>query len=107
VEGHELEVLQGAEETVRRNRPALIVEIEERHHPGRSWEIIDYVKRWGYEVRYFKDGNLMPAESIDFAAMQKPERLKPAKGLAQRDYINNFVFVPLPDIAPSFGGRPM
>ncbi len=34
VEGHELAVLRGAPETLARNRPAIVVEAEERHHRG-------------------------------------------------------------------------
>lgn len=34
VEGHELAVLRGAAETLARNRPAIVVEAEERHHRG-------------------------------------------------------------------------
>jgi FkbM family methyltransferase len=36
VEGHELAVLRGATETLRRSRPAILVEAEERHHPHAS-----------------------------------------------------------------------
>jgi len=34
VEGHELAVLEGGRERLRRDRPRLLIEIEERHHPG-------------------------------------------------------------------------
>lgn len=35
VEGHELAVLRGAADTLARNRPTVLVEAEEHHHPKR------------------------------------------------------------------------
>ena len=35
VEGHELDVLRGAEVTLRRDQPNLLIEIENRHAPTR------------------------------------------------------------------------
>jgi hypothetical protein len=35
VEGHELAVLRGAADTFARNRPTVLVEAEEHHHPKR------------------------------------------------------------------------
>jgi FkbM family methyltransferase len=34
VEGHEEAVIEGAQETIKRNRPAFIIESENRHNPG-------------------------------------------------------------------------
>ena len=41
VEGHELAVLHGAADTLTRNRPAVVVEAEERHHPNAVAEITE------------------------------------------------------------------
>jgi FkbM family methyltransferase len=43
VEGHEMSVLKGAAQTLKKNSPLLIIEIEDRHHPGKSQEIFDYL----------------------------------------------------------------
>src|SRR5689334_24032172 len=43
VEGAELEVLRGAEETLRRCRPVLLVEIEQRHHHEPVAEVFDRI----------------------------------------------------------------
>ena len=96
VEGHELAVLQGAEQTIRRCRPALIVEIEERHHPGRSGEIIQYILSLGYAGLFLRDDDLVGIEQFDFATMQNEKNAKRPFAQGSDSYINNFIFVPQP-----------
>ncbi|HUZ11388.1 MAG TPA: FkbM family methyltransferase [Caulobacteraceae bacterium] len=48
VEGHEEAVLQGARETIGRNRPALMIEIEERHNRGAIERVFDHFRSDGY-----------------------------------------------------------
>lgn len=45
VEGHELEVLRGAEQTIRRWRPHLIIEVKDEH----LIELRALVSRWGFK----------------------------------------------------------
>lgn len=96
VEGHELAVLRGAEQTIRRCRPVLVVEIEERHHPGKSWEIIRYILGLGYSGLFLRGGLLVDIEQFDFATMQDEKNAKRPFAERSVDYINNFVFVPNP-----------
>lgn len=54
VEGHEMKVLKGAENTLKKMRPTLFVEIEERHHPNlKVSEVLEYVNNMGYQSFYF------------------------------------------------------
>lgn len=48
VEGHELAVLRGAERTLMRDRPVVLVEVEERHRPGARESVIAWLKARGY-----------------------------------------------------------
>ena len=49
VEGHELQVLQGARALLRQNKPNLLVEIEARHRDPRDVEpVLDYLRAMGY-----------------------------------------------------------
>jgi FkbM family methyltransferase len=61
VEGHEDAVLRGAARTLEVSRPALFLELEDRHNPG----ITDRVPRWlsafGYQQYYLLNGRLTPA----------------------------------------------
>lgn len=95
VEGHEMAVLRGAEETLRAQHPALIVEIEERHHPGSSEEIIAWTCALGYECAYYdaRRGRILPYRVGTIASLQQlgTPSLQESK---ETDYINNFLFFP-------------
>jgi FkbM family methyltransferase len=96
VEGHEFAMLRGAEQTIRQCRPVLVVEIEERHHPGRSWDIIHYILGIGYAGSFLRDNCLVGIEQFDFGAMQNENSAKKPFAGRSGEYINNFVFVPHP-----------
>ena len=93
VEGHEEEVLRGAVETIKASRPALLVEIEERHHPGKSAALMQWIESMGYRAYYHDGHGLASADAHDFAAWQLPAAAKDAFGKAQSGYINNFLFL--------------
>ena len=87
VEGHEELVLHGAEGILERDRPNLMIEIEERHNPGAIERTAAWFERRGYRGQYF-DGAEM--RSIDqFRTCRSCSR-----GNAGLPYINNFFFVP-------------
>lgn len=50
VEGHELAVLRGAEETLRRCRPLLLFEADDRYRPGTVAMCQDWLARRGYRM---------------------------------------------------------
>lgn len=90
VEGHELEVIEGATETITRCRPTLMIEIEQRHHPHRPLaEIFDRILSMGYAGQFHSDGRFHPLESFELPRMQDGDPLS-------RSYINNFFFLPRP-----------
>jgi FkbM family methyltransferase len=95
VEGHEEAALRGGEALLRRDRPVLLVEIEERHHAGSSDRIIAWLEGLGYETFYLdRPRHLAALAGRSVAALQastgwtaRPGQTKPD------DYVNNFVFV--------------
>ncbi len=87
VEGFELQVLEGAEKTIRRDRPVMIVEIEEKHMKRPLEEAISTVESYGYAAFALLDNVLTPFGRID---MDRHHR-HPAR---HADYINNFIFLP-------------
>ncbi|ORV83016.1 methyltransferase [Mycobacterium interjectum] len=96
VEGHELAVLRGAADTIARNRPAVLVEAEERHHRGAVAAITELLTGLGYQG-YFDDGDgRRPVEEFDAATHQDPANIGGREDgwAAQGVYVNNFVFVP-------------
>jgi FkbM family methyltransferase len=94
VEGHELAVLRGAADTLKRNRPALFIEAEERHHPHAVAVITEFLAGLGYTGYFEVDGVRRAVEEFDVAEYQIPANID---GWAtHRTYVNNFVFLPTP-----------
>jgi len=91
VEGHELSVLRGAEQTLERNRPTLLVEIEERHlASGSIGEVFAYVEALGYQGQYLLDRSWHPLEAFSVERLQ----LARLQGDETAPYVNNFLFRP-------------
>ena len=88
VEGHELDVLKGATQTLGRERPVLLVEIEQRHLQMPMAEVFAYVLEQSYNGFFFFSGKLTPLS--DFV----PEIHQDVGDLHSPDYINNFIFLP-------------
>lgn len=90
VEGNELAVLKGGEETLKKLHPDLVIEIEQRHHPDMPiTEIIQYILDLGYRGAYFDPAakKLKLIESLDNFVYQDTTVMHSAS------YINNFVFL--------------
>ncbi|MGV7972645.1 methyltransferase [Mycobacterium kansasii] len=96
VEGHELAVLRGAVDTLRRNRPAILVEAEERHRPGAVAEITTLLTGLGYTGYFELDDVRRRVEEFDPTQHQNPANIGGRENLwaAHGVYVNNFVFVP-------------
>ena len=96
VEGHELAVLRGAVDTLSRNRPTLLVEAEERHHPRAVAEVTEFLATLGYAGYFMIDGRRQPIETFNPAEHQNSANIASWKdGWAVHGvYINNFVFLP-------------
>jgi len=78
VEGHEKNVLQGGIETVKNNKPVLLVEIEERHTKTPITEIITFINSIGYKAFISKENDLIEIDKV--------------RDLTKE---NNFFFLPL------------
>lgn len=87
VEGHELAVLEGARETLARDKPVMIVEMEEAHAKRPIEELTSAVEAYGYDAFAMKNGILTRFWNID---MEKHHR----HAKKRDDYIFNFVFLP-------------
>jgi FkbM family methyltransferase len=90
VEGAELEVLEGAAGILTRDRPAVLVEAEERHLPGATRRIFDHFDALDYRGEFLLDGRRRPVADFDAATMQDPARIADRRAA----YVNNFLFLP-------------
>jgi FkbM family methyltransferase len=92
VEGHELAVFKGAEATLRRDRPYLLFECEQRHLSSHTTrDVFAFLERLGYDGYLVYDRGFLPIREFDPAVHQKQDG---ARFWAAEDYFNNFLFVP-------------
>ena len=96
VEGHELAVLHGAADTLARNRPVVLVEAEERHHPNAVAEITELLTGLGYAGYFYLGDARRPVAEFDPDQHQNPANMGGREDgwAAHGVYVNNFVFVP-------------
>lgn len=92
-EGFEEQVMRGAEATMRRCRPVLTVEIEERHKPGSTRDVPAYLATLGYEAWYQLNGAWHPANTFDAGTFQVASP-SPAEFGGSDPYIFIFLFAP-------------
>ena len=90
VEGHELEVLRGAVQNLQRERPVILVEIEQRHLGGPIIDVFKYIQGCGYEGFFFLQGKMRPISEFSFSVHQMPF----LADVNNPDYVNNFFFLP-------------
>ncbi|MFT3911842.1 MAG: FkbM family methyltransferase [Ferruginibacter sp.] len=100
VEGHELSVLHGARETIRKNLPTLLIEIEDRHKPNAVRDVPAFLKEFGYFSFFIADGKLKPMEEFVPSIHQDSNNIGSYLDGYKRKgvYINNFIFVPKADL---------
>jgi FkbM family methyltransferase len=91
VEGHELEVLEGGNELLSKHKPALLIEVEERHIGREKMEaIFGMLSHFRYKGFFFYKGVQQPLANFDSSIHQSLADLKRSRNL----YCNNFVFEP-------------
>ena len=78
VEGHEIQVINGAKNLIKKFKPNLMIEIEERHSKNNLDETISYICSFGYQVFCLRNKKLVLLNNID-----------------NYTQFNNFVFRPL------------
>lgn len=89
VEGHEYSVIEGAEATISSSKPALLVEIEQRHIGRPINEVFDKILSMGYHGFFMGLYGLTSLDNFNISLHQSMEKFS----LKKRDYINNFLFL--------------
>ena len=92
VEGHEEAVLRGGIDMIARERPNLLIEVEERHSPQSLTRIRALLERLAYSGYYLDASAIVGIDSFD------QKRDQPMSNMSEMSktgrYINNFMFVP-------------
>tara|TARA_B110001450_G_C17620857_1_gene481160 strand:- start:515 stop:1270 length:756 start_codon:yes stop_codon:yes gene_type:complete len=78
VEGHETEVIKGSENTIKINKPILLVEIEEQYTHKKVLTTINYIKSLGYNCFFYQNNEL-----------------KNTNDLNDLNLFNNYIFKPI------------
>ena len=89
VEGHEYSVIYGAAETLTSERPALLVEIEQRHFDRPMSEVFERILEFGYQGFFLRAGKLLMLDNFDIARDQSMDSFN----LSKECYVNNFLFL--------------
>jgi FkbM family methyltransferase len=89
VEGHEKSVLLGAEETINKCRPILIIEIEQRHICFNISQVFDIVLSFNYDGYFIRNNRMEPLSSFNYKRDQAPYK----NNVKDKNYINNFIFI--------------
>lgn len=91
VEGHESRVLSGAKETILRERPVILIEIEQRHLGEIPiTDVFEQISKLGYNgffllnKKYYSIGKFSP----------KDHQEKFLNDVSNKGYVNNFIFRP-------------
>jgi FkbM family methyltransferase len=94
VEGFEQAVLEGARETIMRERPVIQVELEEQHTGRAIEQSFAQLREFGMDGFFLRAGKLVPLSGFDAAAN--------LAAFGGRGYINNFIFRPKEWTGPSW-----
>lgn len=88
VEGNEMKTLRGAEQTIRKFMPTLMVEMEQRHHSEPLYDLISEIENWGFDAHFLN--------RTTFLLEKLTEKIITVQSLHvtdKKDYINNIIFV--------------
>jgi FkbM family methyltransferase len=104
VEGHELAVLRGAAQTIQRDRPRLLLEVESRHQP--IDELLSLLTEWGYEGWVLSGRSWHSLADFDLARRQAETLKVASRGMLRLlwpypRYVNSVLFVPDPALRPA------
>lgn len=89
VEGNEMQTLRGAKRSLKKFRPTLMVEMEQRHHPEPLKNLISEIESWNYEAYVLnrENFNLEKLNSDNFSQDESFHK-------NHKFYINNIIFIP-------------
>ena len=87
VEGHEHEVIEGARETIKKFKPTMVIEMEEKHNQIPIEEQISSVEKMGYQCCVFINETIIKVKEIDLDKFHRNPTNKDT-------YLFNFIFYP-------------
>lgn len=89
VEGNEMKTLYGGKNIIKKFKPTLMVEMEQRHHDQPIWNEISEVESWGFDANYLNRKNFEIERLTEEILIKNTADEK-----NKTDYINNIIFIP-------------
>ena len=83
-----MEVLKGAVETLKKNKPILLVELEESHTKRPIMNLIKEIEGYGYRGAFLKKKQITDISLFDAENYHRNPK-------ATKDYVLNFIFFPI------------
>ena len=96
VEGHELSVLNGAKNLLIRDRPTLLIEVEERHKRNAVIKVRKFLEELDYKGFFLSESGLEKIENFRQDYHQNHRNIKGKEKVGI--YINDFLFVQKDDL---------
>ena len=95
VEGHELNVLNGAVELLEHSQPVFLVEAEDRHREQATRSLFEFFRQRSYRGYFIRNDCAYPIQDFRVEELQDENVLLPDGGRRSgQSYINNFFFFP-------------
>ncbi len=93
VEGHELSTLKGAAQLIKKNKPTIVCECEQRHiTSGSVKDVFDFILSMNYEGYFSDHKNLRPLSEF---RLEKHQQQTGERYWDAPNYFNNFIFKPI------------
>lgn len=87
VEGWERQIIQGGINTIRRDKPTMLIEIEERHTETELADSLSFIESLGYKAHCYHEHRIQPI--TEFFDIDRHHRF-----VGTGRYYNNFIFIP-------------
>jgi FkbM family methyltransferase len=95
VEGHELNVLNGAVDLLEHSQPVFLVEAEDRHRNEATRSIFEFFENRSYRGFFLQEGRAVSIYRFRSEELQDADALLPDGGRKSgQPYVNNFFFFP-------------
>jgi hypothetical protein len=92
--GPEVAVLASRADTIERARPAILIEVEERHHDRPLDQVLATVVPAGYAAWAVTSGGLRPAEELDLERDHRAPLRAAGDATPGPEYVNDFLLLP-------------
>jgi FkbM family methyltransferase len=104
VEGHELELLNGARKLLTKHRPIVLIEAEDRYRPNAVRDVMEYFGSIGYAGLFIYERSARAISELTPKMTDTRELNRPVAKRVEQGYVSNFLFFPTHEAAAHAAG---